>query len=163
MSRSIAFPIVAAALCGSLSFAPASGCSSRGLGPGAPGGSSPVEEEPAATARRPPRPPALEIEDLNVGSGRTADADRIVVIHYTGWLNKAKFDSSRDRNPLEFRLGKGEVLRGWDQGIPGMKVGGKRRLTIPPELGYGARGSPGGAIPPNSVLVFEIELMDVKD
>ncbi len=85
----------------------------------------------------------------------------MVSIDYTGWVNEARFDTTLNRRPLEFRLGKGEVLRGWEVGIPGMRVGGKRRLTIPPELGYGAKGSLGGAIPPNSVLVFEIELRDI--
>lgn len=107
--------------------------------------------------------PQLETQDLEIGAGKTALTGAIVSIHYTGWFNRAKFDTSLSRDPLEFRLGKGEVLRGWDQGIPGMKVGGKRRLTLPPDFAYGAKGSPGGAIPPNSVLVFEIQLVDVKN
>ncbi|MEO5768283.1 MAG: FKBP-type peptidyl-prolyl cis-trans isomerase [Polyangia bacterium] len=105
----------------------------------------------------------METQDLEIGAGKTALTGAIVSIHYTGWFNRAKFDTSLSRDPLEFRLGKGEVLRGWDQGIPGMKVGGKRRLTLPPDFAYGAKGSPGGAIPPNSVLVFEIQLVDVKN
>jgi FKBP-type peptidyl-prolyl cis-trans isomerase FkpA len=118
-------------------------------------------EAPAAAAK--PLADGLQVQDLVVGEGETAAVDRIVSIHYEGWLNGAKFDSSLARRPLEFRLGRGEVLRGWDLGIPGMKVGGKRKLTVPPELGYGRQGSRGGAIPPNSVLVFEISLVGAKD
>ncbi len=105
----------------------------------------------------------LIIEDLNVGSGDEAVAGRQVLVHYTGWLTSgAKFDSSKDRNdPFDFRLGAGQVIRGWDQGVAGMKVGGKRKLTIPPELGYGSRGA-GGVIPPDATLVFEVELLAVK-
>lgn len=105
----------------------------------------------------------LIIEDLSVGGGDEAVAGKTVVVHYTGWLaNGAKFDSSRDRNdPFDFRLGAGEVIRGWDQGVAGMKVGGRRKLTIPPEMGYGSRGA-GGVIPPNATLVFEVELLAVR-
>jgi FKBP-type peptidyl-prolyl cis-trans isomerase FkpA len=105
----------------------------------------------------------LIIEDLVVGNGATATAGQSVSVHYTGWLtNGQKFDSSVDRNdPFEFRLGAGQVIPGWDQGVAGMQVGGKRKLTIPPELGYGARGA-GGVIPPNATLVFEVELLGVR-
>ena len=105
----------------------------------------------------------LLIEDLTVGSGDTATAGQSVSVHYTGWLTDGqKFDSSLDRNdPFEFRLGAGQVIPGWDQGVAGMKVGGKRKLTIPPELGYGSRGA-GGVIPPNATLVFEVELLAVR-
>jgi FKBP-type peptidyl-prolyl cis-trans isomerase FkpA len=108
--------------------------------------------------------------DEQVGSGAEAVAGRPVTVHYTGWLwdeSKAdhkgrKFDSSRDRNePFEFRLGGGEVIRGWDEGVAGMKVGGQRTLTIPPDMGYGARGA-GGVIPPNATLVFDVELLAVR-
>jgi FKBP-type peptidyl-prolyl cis-trans isomerase len=105
----------------------------------------------------------LIIEDLTAGSGDEAKAGKTVVVHYTGWLTDGtKFDSSKDRNePFDFSLGAGHVIRGWDQGVAGMKVGGKRKLTIPPEMGYGSRGA-GGVIPPNATLVFEVELLAVR-
>jgi len=111
-----------------------------------------------------PQPPSgLVVEDLTVGSGQTAAAGQTVTVHYTGWLTDgSKFDSSKDRNdPFVFSLGAGQVIRGWDQGVQGMQVGGKRKLTIPPELGYGTRGA-GGVIPPNATLVFEVELLGVS-
>ena len=107
--------------------------------------------------------------DVVEGSGAEAKTGRVRV-HYTGWLQDTnapdghgkKFDSSHDRRePFEFRLGAGEVIRGWDEGVAGMKVGGKRTLVIPPEMGYGARGAR-GVIPPNATLVFDIELLDVR-
>ena len=105
----------------------------------------------------------LIIEDLGVGSGDEAVLGRHVRVHYTGWLvNGSKFDSSKERNdPFDFRLGAGQVILGWDQGVAGMKVGGRRKLTIPPEMGYGSRGA-GGVIPPNATLVFEVELLAVR-
>ena len=108
-------------------------------------------------------PSGLVIEELVPGSGEAAAAGRKVSVHYTGWLTDGtKFDSSKDRgDPFIFPLGKGHVIKGWDEGVAGMKVGGKRKLTIPPQLGYGARGA-GGVIPPNATLVFEVELLDVK-
>jgi FKBP-type peptidyl-prolyl cis-trans isomerase FkpA len=108
-------------------------------------------------------PSGLVIEELVVGSGAAAATGQHVKVHYTGWLtNGTKFDSSHDRNdPFAFPLGHGHVIRGWDEGVAGMKVGGKRKLTIPPELGYGARGA-GGVIPPNATLVFEVELLAVS-
>jgi len=108
--------------------------------------------------------------DAKVGTGNEAAAGRQVTVHYTGWLYDAaapdhkgrKFDSSRDRNePFDFRLGAGQVIRGWDEGVAGMKVGGQRTLTIPPAFGYGARGA-GGVIPPNATLVFDVELLNVR-
>ena len=104
----------------------------------------------------------LVIEELNVGDGDVAAAGQSVTVHYTGWLTDGKkFDSSKDRDdPFEFDLGGGRVIRGWDEGVQGMKVGGTRKLTIPPTLGYGARGA-GGVIPPNATLVFEVELLAV--
>lgn len=106
---------------------------------------------------------ALKIEDVVVGKGAEAKKGNVVSVHYTGWLTDGtKFDSSVDRGqPFEFALGQGQVIRGWDEGVDGMKVGGKRKLTIPPDMGYGAQGA-GGVIPPNAVLLFEVELLGVK-
>ena len=105
----------------------------------------------------------LIIEDLTVGDGDEARAGQFVSVHYTGWLTDGKkFDSSKDRDdPFEFGLGARQVISGWDEGVQGMKVGGTRKLTIPPNLGYGARGA-GGVIPPNATLVFEVELLAIK-
>jgi len=112
----------------------------------------------------------FQITDTTTGNGAEATPGRTVVVHYTGWLyddsqaekKGTKFDSSRDRNePFEFSLGAGEVIRGWDEGVKGMKVGGKRVLTIPADMGYGARGA-GGVSPPNATLLFEVELLGVK-
>ena len=105
----------------------------------------------------------LKYEDLKEGTGAEAKAGNMVEVHYTGTLKDGKkFDSSLDRNEsFKFKLGAGMVIKGWDEGVAGMKVGGKRKLIIPPELGYGARGA-GGVIPPNAELTFEVELLGVK-
>ena len=111
-------------------------------------------------------PSGLQYEDTVLGTGATARAGQYVSVHYTGWLYEngqagSKFDSSKDRGqPFEFPLGAGHVIRGWDEGVQGMSVGGTRRLVIPPGLGYGARGA-GGVIPPNATLLFEVELLAV--
>ena len=108
----------------------------------------------------------LQYEDTVVGTGAEAKRGQYVSVHYTGWLYNngtqgGKFDSSKDRrDPFQFGLGQGQVIRGWDEGVQGMKVGGTRRLIIPAELGYGARGA-GGVIPPNATLLFEVELLGV--
>ncbi|WP_224244756.1 FKBP-type peptidyl-prolyl cis-trans isomerase [Hyalangium gracile] len=106
---------------------------------------------------------SLKLDDMKVGTGAEATAGKTVTVHYVGTLtNGSKFDSSRDRNEgFTFRLGAGQVIQGWDKGVAGMKVGGVRKLTIPPEMGYGSRGFP-PVIPPNSTLIFEVELLDVK-
>ncbi len=130
--------------------------------------SKPVDEpssdfKPAQGTPQPPAPTKLESEDLAAGSGRAAKPGDTVHVQYTGTLmNGTKFDSSYDHggDPFKFTIGKGEVIKGWDQGVVGMKVGGKRRLRIPPDLGYGANGSP-PAIPANAGLVFEIELVSI--
>ncbi len=104
----------------------------------------------------------LVYEELVVGNGAEASHGQQVTVHYTGWLTDGtKFDSSKDRDdPFAFGLGQGQVIKGWDEGVTGMKVGGKRKLTIPPQLGYGARGA-GRVIPPDATLVFEVELLAV--
>jgi FKBP-type peptidyl-prolyl cis-trans isomerase FkpA len=113
---------------------------------------------------------ALQKNDVTPGTGAEASTGQTVRVHYTGWLYNTgaadhkgqKFDSSKDRNdPFEFRLGAGEVIQGWDEGVVGMKVGGTRMLTIPPGMGYGSQGA-GGVIPPNATLLFEVELLDVR-
>ena len=113
---------------------------------------------------------SLQVTDNKVGNGASATSGKTVSVHYTGWLYDAKaadrhgkkFDSSRDHGePFSFKLGAGQVIRGWDQGVAGMKIGGTRTLVIPSDLGYGARGA-GGVIPPNATLVFDVELLDVK-
>ena len=106
----------------------------------------------------------LQIDDIVVGTGVSPEHGQTVIVHYTGWLtNGTKFDSSVDRGePFEFQIGVGQVIKGWDQGVFTMKVGGKRKLTIPPELAYGDREVGGGLIPANSTLVFEVELLALK-
>lgn len=113
-------------------------------------------------------PSGLQYEDTTTGSGAEAKAGNTCSMHYTGWLwvngaRGARFDSSLDRGqPFSFRLGAGEVIRGWDEGVAGLKIGGKRTLIIPPQLGYGARGAGGGVIPPNATLLFEVELLGLR-
>lgn len=108
-------------------------------------------------------PSGLIIEELEVGTGALAQSGQDVLVHYTGWLTDGtKFDSSKDRGqPFAFSLGQGMVIPGWDEGVAGMNVGGRRKLTIPPQLGYGAYGA-GGVIPPNATLVFEVDLLDLR-
>lgn len=129
-------------------------------------------QQPAPAAGSPPRQEAPKVhklasglvyEDVVMGAGRMAEPGFTVTVHYTGRLTDGtKFDSSLDRGvPFSFQLGSGQVIQGWEQGVKGMRIGGKRRLTIPPDLGYGARGA-GGVIPPNATLDFDVELLEVK-
>lgn len=106
---------------------------------------------------------SLIIEDIAIGEGAEAKAGQVVTVHYTGTLTDGtKFDSSVDRKqPFSFKLGVGQVIRGWDEGFAGMKIGGKRKLTIPPEMGYGSRGA-GGVIPPDATLIFDVELLGLE-
>ena len=106
--------------------------------------------------------PQLHYKDTVIGEGQIAQAGQQISVHYTGWLeNGTKFDSSKDQNtPFNFSLGAGQVIRGWDEGVIGMKVGGTRQLMIPSELAYGERGA-GGVIPPNAALIFEVELLNI--
>jgi FKBP-type peptidyl-prolyl cis-trans isomerase len=139
----------------------ASGCGNTNKSgtPGATSAFSPtkVNGQPTTTAS------GLQYWDITVGTGATAVAGNTVKVHYTGFLtNGEKFDSSHDRaEPFSFPLGAGQVIKGWDEGVAGMKVGGKRQLRIPAELGYGASGA-GGVIPPNATLIFDVELLEVK-
>jgi len=126
---------------------------------------SPAKEniKMAQAAQEVTTPTGLKYTDEVVGNGQSPRRGQTVSVHYTGWLtNGTKFDSSLDRGqPFTFPLGQGQVIRGWDEGVASMKVGGKRKLVIPPELGYGSRGA-GGVIPPNATLVFEVELLGVQ-
>jgi len=125
--------------------------------PSGGGGSSASDGQEVTTAS------GLKYTDTEVGTGAEAKAGQTAVVHYTGYLtNGTKFDSSKDRGqPFSFPLGGGQVIKGWDEGVQGMKVGGARKLTIPANLGYGAQGA-GGVIPPNATLVFDVELLDLK-
>ena len=135
-------------------------------------GRTATADKPAApiAPKTPPARPAYTRTDLQVGTGSEAQKGRGLSVHYTGWLydpaqpemKGRMFDSSRERGPFNFQLGAGQVIPGWDQGFDGMKVGGRRRLIIPPSLGYGVDGAGGGIIPPNATLLFEMELLDVK-
>ena len=109
-------------------------------------------------------PSGLKYWDIRVGNGETAKEGSHVRVHYTGWLtNGKKFDSSVDAGrPFDFTIGNGEVIKGWEEGVAGMRVGGKRQLRIPPTLGYGADGTPGGPIPPNATLIFDVQLLQIQ-
>jgi FKBP-type peptidyl-prolyl cis-trans isomerase len=140
------------------------------LGPSNPAYSQPSGSPPApGSSKLDAKGKELQKIDVKVGSGAEAVKGKAVIVHYTGWLydpstsqKGAKFDSSRDRNvPFGFLLGEGRVIRGWEEGVQGMKVGGQRTLIIPPDMGYGERGA-GGVIPPNATLIFDVELIEVK-
>jgi len=130
--------------------------------------SAPVGRSDAADNQVTEVPDGLKYTDTKIGDGATAKAGNKVSVNYTGWLYEngakgKKFDSSLDRGqPFQFTLGAKQVIAGWDEGVAGMKVGGKRTLIIPPELGYGARGAGGGAIPPNATLIFDVDLLQVQ-
>jgi peptidylprolyl isomerase len=127
-----------------------------------------AQEEKKSETKMHTTPSGLQWTDTKEGTGPSPKAGQICVMDYTGWLwvdgaKGKKFDSSVDRGtPFEFPIGQGRVIKGWDEGVATMKVGGKRTLLIPPQLGYGARGTPGGPIPPNATLLFEVELIAVK-
>ena len=147
---------------------PAPGASGEAKQPAAsatliPAGKPPPQEKPPETPPPTPTNEKLEMKDLVVGKGTEAKTGDAVKVHYVGTLPDGKeFDSSKKHNqPFDFELGAGRVIKGWDQGVAGMKIGGKRKLTVPPSLGYGARGFP-PVIPPNSTLIFEVELLEVK-
>jgi FKBP-type peptidyl-prolyl cis-trans isomerase len=131
----------------------------------APAAATPATPPEAAGGKVHKLASGLQYEDVVVGSGKMAEPGMNVSVHYTGYLTdeaKTKFDSSLDRGqPFQFQLGAGQVIQGWDEGVKGMRIGGKRKLTIPPDLGYGARGA-SGVIPPNATLLFDVELLDVK-
>jgi FKBP-type peptidyl-prolyl cis-trans isomerase FkpA len=140
------------------------------LGPSNPAYSQPSGSPPApGSSKLDAKGKELQKIDVKVGSGAEAVKGKAVIVHYTGWLydprtsqKGAKFDSSRDHNvPFGFLLGEGRVIRGWEEGVQGMKVGGQRTLIIPPDMGYGERGA-GGVIPPNATLIFDVELIEVK-
>jgi FKBP-type peptidyl-prolyl cis-trans isomerase FkpA len=137
----------------------------------APAAAPAEQTPPTATAPTGTEVMALQKIDLTPGTGPEIKSGQTALVHYTGWLYDAaapdnkgkKFDSSVDRNePFEFPVGGGMVIQGWDQGVAGMKVGGRRRLVIPPEMGYGARGAGGGLIPPGATLVFDVELVEIR-
>lgn len=151
--------------------APAALATSEAGAPSASSAAAPAEAPAAAPkvyAEPGPAADALIVTDTKMGTGKEAVAGAELSVHYTGWLYRPlaknsrgrKFDSSAGREPLQFTLGAGRVIKGWEQGMRGMKVGGKRTLIIPSALGYGARGA--GDIPPNSALIFDVELLDVK-
>lgn len=119
------------------------------------------DSDPLAGQKVVKTPTGLQYYDIEVGKGPSPAAGSTVIVHYTGWLlNKKKFDSSVDRGePFSFQLGRGMVIKGWDEGVASMKVGGKRRLVIPGNLAYGPAGAAGGAIPPNATLVFDVQLL----
>jgi len=154
--------LLAAALAGALAV------SATALGQTTSGSAAAI---PSTSSNMGAKVTELQKIDVQAGSGAEAVAGKAVIVHYTGWLydpaapgNKgAKFDSSVDRKvPFGFILGAGRVIRGWDEGVAGMKVGGKRTLVIPPQMGYGERGAGGGVIPPNATLLFDVELIEVK-
>jgi FKBP-type peptidyl-prolyl cis-trans isomerase len=123
----------------------------------------PTSTEASSAPAQPQAPEKLQIKDLKKGKGPAAKTGDTVSMEYTGWLTDGTvFDSNVGKAPFTFKIGNGDVIPGWDQGIPGMKVGGERQLIIPPSLGYGAQGTPGGPIPPNATLKFQVKLLSIQ-
>jgi peptidylprolyl isomerase len=172
-ARSLPFALLCV-LVGATTLALLAGCQGREETPPAETHGETASEPAATEAPGPTEVPAdaevvttesgLKYVDLVVGSGASPEPGQIAVVHYTGWLTDGtKFDSSRDRGqPFTFPVARGRVIKGWDEGVASMNVGGKRKLMLPPDLGYGEEGAGGGLIPPNAELVFEVELLDIR-
>ena len=147
-----------------IAASPLFGARNQGQAPGDPQQQPPTPAPQPAVAKEVVTRSGLRYTDLKVGEGEEAKQGSTVEVHYTGWLeDRTKFDASQDpAHPFTVRIGSDDVIQGWHEGIAGMRVGGRRRLVIPPELGYGKQGAGGGVIPPNATLIFEVELVNVR-